>query len=700
MRLTGAPVSLLFSIRLQILTRMLSLRTFLKNFEGPRGLDYETWLLKLASAVTLLLLLVLSAPGARAQSYWTAIGPDGGDARSITDVPNDPNHLYLGTTSGWIYESTDEGASWHRLAKLDRADDLVVDHILVDPQNPSLIYAATWKFGRGGGGLWISRDAGKTWKPSPGLQDQSIRAFAQAPSDPRTLVAGTLEGVFRSNDAAASWQRISPEGSKEIHEVESIAIDPRDPDVIYAGTWHLPWKTANGGKNWQNIKQGVIDDSDVFSIILDPEKPNIVYASACSGIYKSVNSGTLFKKVQGIPATARRTRMLRQDPVHRDTVYAGTTEGLYKTTDAGKTFQRMTGPDVIINDVFVDPRNPERVLLATDRSGVLSSSDGGASFEESNRGFSARKVEGLLVASSTPSRVYAGVVNDKTYGGVFVSDDSAREWKHVAEGLEGRDVFVLAESPDGTILAGTNSGIFALDGDTWKPRNIIANTVAKPVAQVIRGKQVTIEKKMKAPPRELGTHVYGIDLTGDAWLASTAGGLYTSRDKGDTWQGGPTVGAVDYLSVAAHGSTMVAAREKGLVLSNDAGQTWWPMGIPTALTRIHRVVFSADGTIWVGAREGVYFTHDKGKTWMWVHRLPLSGVDDVYYYARQNKILVCSRGSDFVYSIDAESLEWKWLRTGFPLALVRASGDRLMAASLYDGVLSEPQAARSEVGQK
>jgi ligand-binding sensor domain-containing protein len=145
---------------------------------------------------------------------------------------------------------------------------------------------------------------------------------------------------------------------------------------------------------------------------------------------------------------------------------------------------------------------------------------------------------------------------------------------------------------------------------------------------------------------------------------------------------------------------MVAARPTGVVLSNDAGQTWWPMGVPTALTRIHRVAFSSDGTLWVGAREGVYFTHDKGKTWMWVHRLPLSGVDDLYYDARQDKILVCSRGADIVYSIDAKSLDWKWLQTGFPLVLVRPAGNHLMAASLDDGVLAEPQDGKSEVGQK
>ena len=102
----------------------------------------------------------------------------------------------------------------------------------------------------------------------------------------------------------------------------------------------------------------------------------------------------------------------------------------------------------------------------------------------------------------------------------------------------------------------------------------------------------------------------------------------------------------------------------------------------------------------MGAREGVYFTRDKGKTWMWVHRLPLSGVDDLYYDAHQNRILVCSRGSDFVYSIDAKSLDWKWVKTGFPLLLVRPAGEHLLAASLDDGVLAEPQDAKSEVGQK
>lgn len=140
--------------------------------------------------------------------------------------------------------------------------------------------------------------------------------------------------MFRSSDGGANWALISPPGSHEIHGVESLAIDPRDPNIVYAGTWHLPWKTSDGGAHWANIKQGVIDDSDVFSIVIDPDRSGTVYMSACSGIYKSEDAGIRFRKIQGIPSTARRTRVLRQDPVHRNTVYAGTPKACTKPPTA------------------------------------------------------------------------------------------------------------------------------------------------------------------------------------------------------------------------------------------------------------------------------------------------------------------------------------------------------------------------------
>jgi photosystem II stability/assembly factor-like uncharacterized protein len=694
-----------------------------------------------AAQIFLLIALLFGAVCLRAESPWTVVGPAGGDARALASFPAQPKHLLLGTTNSWLYESVDEGASWHRLAKLGSGDAFVLDSIVVDSEDPATIYVGAWNNSTDGG-VWISRDSGRTWSEPAQLKGQPVHALAQAPSDPHILYAGTLQGVFRSSDNGTTWTEISPPDSHEIHEIESLAIDPGNPDTVYAGTWHLPWKTADGGKTWHNIKQGLIVDSDVFSIIVDPEHPKIVYLSACSGIYKSENAGVLFRKIQGIPSEARRTRSLMQDPEKRDVVYAGTTEGLYKTENAGKTFKRMTDSDVVVNAVYVDPSDSSRVLLATDRSGVLVSDDGGATFAPSNQGISERKVAAVLVDREHPEVLYAGVVNDKKYGGVFRSSDGGAHWEQLGSGLDGRDVFALAETGDGRVVAGTSHGVFVLEsGDppaasegksdpapaasparakrrrdsapasppapaadgtaagnapasvvlTWIPRNTIANTVTKTITQTHMHTKVNIEKQVQAPAIELESPVNALDVSGDVWAAATGYGVVTSSDQGASWQGGPVMGAGDYLSVTVNGKNMVAARADSVAISTDAGKSWWPMGLPTMLTRIHRVVFSPDGTLWLGAREGVYLSRDLGKSWMWVHRLPFRDVDDLSYDAESMRILVSSRSSDQVYAIDPKTMTWNWWQTGYDIVLIRAAGDRLVAASLDDGVLVGPE---------
>jgi photosystem II stability/assembly factor-like uncharacterized protein len=709
--------------------------------------------------VTAVILFACCGRETVAQAPWTTLGPAGGDARAFAPVPGEPNHLYLGTTNSGVYESLDQGISWHRMGRLDPAEDLVVDSIIVDSAHVSVIFAGGWKPDQRPGGLYVSRDGGRHWSAVEALRDQSIFSLAQSPSQANMIFAGTLEGVYRSADSGLSWTLISPPGSHEIHEVESLAIDPKDPDIVYAGTWHLPWKTLDGGKNWHNIKNGVIEDSDVFSMVIDPDKPDIVYLSACSGIYKSENAGELFHKVQGIPSSARRTRVLTQDPNHHEVVYAGTTEGLYKTVDAGKTFQRMTGPEVVVNDVYVNAADSNQVLLATDRGGVLASKDAGVTFAPTNEGISGRHVEALLVDRNNPARFYAGVVNDKSYGGVFASNNGGTSWEQVGEGpgggLAGRDVFALSETQDGTVVAGTNHGIFVLDasdhhngettqpptreaqtttggpqppsvpsaetssasrpgdpdpppvdlssaasGPLWKPRNTIANTRVKVAVETHRGEHVDVEKRVADPTIELESRVNALDVSGDVWLASTGSGLLTSHDQGASWQGGQVMGSSDYLSVTTHDGMLVAARPDGVVQSTDSGSNWNPMGIPATLTRIQSVTFSADGTLWMGAREGLFFTHDLGKTWRWIGRLPLTDVNGIYYDAATNKVMVTSRISEQIFAIDPKSLTWNWWQTGYRIGMVRTAGQRVVAATLYDGVVVEPQAVGTRTGQK
>lgn len=642
-----------------------------------------------------------ATPVVKSAASWVPVGPDGGDARAFAGDPSNSNHIYLGTLNSWIYQSNDDGATWQRLAKVSKNDDLVLDNIVVDQSDPKTLYVGAWVLDHPDGGVFISHDGGVSWTEAAGMKGQSVRALTQASSNSKELVAGSLKGVFESDDAGVTWKQISPASSNELHEVESIAIDPVDPHTIYAGTWHLPWKTTDDGANWHNIKNGLIDDSDVFSIIIDPKTPQTVYTSACSGIYKSLNGGEQYTKVQGIPSTARRTRVLMQDPTNLSTVYAGTTEGLYRTTESGTNWSRLTGPDVIINDVYVDPKNDRHVLLATDRSGVLLSNDQAATFKASNEGFSQRQVSALLVDAKNPQTIYAGVVNDKIYGGVFISNDSGQTWNQQSTGLDGRDVFSMSQSPDGILLAGTGHGIFRWENSHWQPDGKIVMKEEKTVIVVRHGKKVKDTKTVEKDAGLIDGRVNSLDLTQSSWYAATSNGIYQSDDQGKTWHGGPVLEKKDFEMIKSAGELVLASRREGLVVSQDGGHTWQPLPLPPPLTSANTIAAAPGGSLWLGGREGVFYSEDKGATWAQMKTLPISNINNLSYDSDLKRIMVTSWNSTWVFAVDEQSRQFKWWDAGWNVRAVRSLGGRLMGASLFNGVIVQPQlqgAASSAAG--
>jgi photosystem II stability/assembly factor-like uncharacterized protein len=651
--------------------------------------------------------LVLLAPTSQAAvPGWLPYGPDGGDARSIASDPHNLSHLYMGTANGWIYESHNAGGEWKRLARVGKRDDLVLDSIVVDPSQPNRILVGAWVLGGQVGDMFISNDAGATWKDVPELKGQSILALSNAPSDPKVYVAGTLKGVYRTTDSGAHWTLISPAGSSEIHEVESIAIDPKDANIIYAGTWHLPWKTTDGGAHWANIKQGVIDDSDVFSIIVDPKDPSVVYASACSGIYRSESAGSLFHKIQGIPSTARRTRVLMQDPQHQNIVFAGTTEGLYRTTDSGKTWSRMSGPELIVNDVYIDPSDTNRVLLATDRGGVLVSSDGGSSFRATNGGFSARQITSYLQDKGQPNTLYVGLVNDKAWGGVFVSTNGGITWNQKNSGLEAHDVFSLGQATDGTVFAGTRHGIYRLNGEVWgkvdKVSLLLPEPEPEPVKKTVKTKKGTKTVYVKAPPKKKpvekpfdGT-VFAFTRDSDNIFAATSAGVLKSSDSGQSWNLTTDPQGHVWYTIASSKSQVVASSLSTAMLSADGGATWNPLTPPKELTQISAVAVDGFGGLWMGGREGIYLSEDKGATWKIVQNLFVRSVNSIYYDEAGQRILVTANGpTTFAFSAHVPDKQVHYWDTGWNLRLLRPVGDHLVAATLFDGIVIQPSMVNS-----
>ena len=646
-------------------------------------------------SLVILLLSVFVPVLCLAQRPWVLLGPEGGDARSLAFDPHDSSRILLGTSAGELYQSTDGGRQWSRFAHLGGGNDYVLDHVIFDPRNSKVIYAAGWSVENNGGDLYVTRDGGRTWAALPGMHGKSIRAMELAPFHPNIIVVGALDGVYRSLDAGVTWQLISPPNHPEIHNIESIAVNPANPEEIYAGTWHLPWKTDDGGANWHSIKNGLIDDSDVFSIKVDPIEPRVVYLSACSGIYKSESAGEMFHKIQGIPATARRTRVLQQDPSDSLIVYAGTTEGLWKSVDAGKTWKRMGPANLIINDVLVDPTNPKHVLLATDRSGVLASDDGGASTVASNRGFSHRQVS-AMVASPDGQTLYAGVVNDKEFGGVFTSTDAGAHWRQINDGLAGEDIFSLALADNGTLIAGTNRGIFLYDPQAarWSARNLILNETFTPVTKVIKKKRINaMERKLEKG--ELHGRVLQITATPQRWLAATDAGLYVSLDQGNSWHGGPINADTGFISVSAAGDRVAAATASKLLLSTDGGNSWQTARLPEYVTRIYRVTMEPK-RIWITGREGALFSTDDGTTWQHVIvGMPAMQVVSVKYDAAHDRTLAVATDGEIFSSVDGLA----WTRTAEPGRALRAvalAGDRIYGITQFSGIISESDPPASD----
>ena len=471
------------------------------------------------------------------------------------------------------------------------------------------------------------------------------------------------------------------------------------------GHWHLPWKTTDGGEHWTNIKQGVIDDSDVFSIIVDPKDPSVVYASACSGIYKSQNGGEKFQKVQGIPSTARRTRVLMQDPQNLNIVFAGTTEGLFRTGDSGATWVRTTGPEVIVNDVYVDPANTNRILLATDRGGVLASNDGGYSFLPANNGFSARQITSYIGDAAQPATIYVGVVNDKAWGGVFVSDNGGLSWSQKSAGLNGQDVFSLGQASDGTVLAGTGHGIYRLQGELWGRVNNVSvsehqsqppaaeKKLVVPVKPAGRSHRVAPKKTVEAPPGyTFDANVNAIARAGDTLYAATSEGLLRSVTAGESWKLVDGLEKDNWSFVVTARSWVVAATLRSAMLSLDGGQMWEPLNLPATLEQVAAVSVDDDGGLWVGGREGVFVSQDKGATWQSLKGLSVRDVNSLFYDQPAQRMLITANSKNTIaFAIHLPDRAVHYWNTGWSLKLVRPMGDHLVGATLFDGIVVQPR---------
>jgi photosystem II stability/assembly factor-like uncharacterized protein len=600
---------------------------------------------------------------------WRVTGPNGGDVRALVVDPNDPQRFYFGTLDGQLYTSIDGGQNWRLLHNFNRPK-LFMDHIIVDPRDSRVLYVATHRH-KESGGFFKSTDGGLTWREAPELKEEALHSLTQSSKNPDLLVAGTNRGVYRSNDAGETWTQLPTASTPGLINVESLAIDPRNTDVIYAGTWYLPYKTTDGGRTWSNIKNGIIDDSDIFAIDIDPRDADHVIASACSGIYETKNAGASWRKIQGIPSQSRRTRAILQHPSVAGVVFAGTTEGFWRSGNSGESWMLTTSKQLEINSIAVHPSNPQTIHIGTNNYGVMVSRDGGKSFTPTNGGYSGRFAYSILPDRERPGRIYATTINTTTGGGFFfVSNDNGMTWQPSMRNMPNILISysILQDERDGNIIyLGTNHGVYrSIDrGASWAP-------MGAPKAEPSKGKKTTTRKKGKAiaaakPPDDTvkraqealnaagydvgtpdgaaGTRTVsalrgfqadrGIPISGkldDATLTALGlgGGVQTSTAAGKL--PAAPIFLTDVVNALAptwdeSGQMgLLAATNAGLFRTFDPTKGWerlsYESGLDPRTTSISTTMQN-QSTIWVGtATSGVLVSRDNGQTWRQVPGIP------------------------------------------------------------------------------
>ena len=350
------------------------------------------------------------------------VGPAGmsGRVTCIDVVLDHPDHIYVGTASGGVWESTNGGINWKPI--FDDQDLQAIGSIAINQQNPNEIWVGT---GEGnprnsmntGRGIYRSIDGGKNWEMM-GLQNtRTIHRIIIHPQNPDIIIAGSLgsiwgpnpeRGVYRSENGGASWKKVLYEDQET--GCADLVIDPNNPDKLIAAMWTFgrkPWTFNSGG--------------------------------AGSGIYISFDAGLNWEKKteeDGLPKGDLGRIGLSFAPSKKDMVYAlveAKTNGLYKSTDGGENWslvseENIGGRPFYYSDIFVDPSNENRIFNL--HSTMTLSEDGGKTFSQllGYVGFTGVHPDhhAFWIHPTNPDYIIEG--ND---GGLNISRDRGQSWQFI-----------------------------------------------------------------------------------------------------------------------------------------------------------------------------------------------------------------------------------------------------------------------------
>jgi photosystem II stability/assembly factor-like uncharacterized protein len=548
-------------------------------------------------------------------------------------------HPYGANAERGVFRSTDGGTTWAKVLYKDENTGAVA--LAFEPGNARTVYAALWSARQGPwengawqgptSGLYKSTDGGTQWRPlTKGLPtaEQGLGRIGLdvAPSDPKRLYAMVdapqLGGIYRSDDAGESWQRVGSErrvwgrGS----DFAEVRVDPKNKDVIYVANTSL-YRSTDGGKTFTAIR-GAPGGDDYHTVWINPDDPQIILTASDQGAVISVNGGRTWSSWYNQP-TAQFYHVITDDQFPY-WVYGGQQEsgsaGVCSRGRDGHITFRDWHPVGVEEYGYVapDPLDPNIIY-----GGKVSRFDRRTGQVQNVAPEALRS--GKYRFLRTAPLVFSPVDKRSLYLGanvLFKTTDGGRKWEVISPDL-------TRERPE----VPESIGVFRTPALARMPRRGVIYTVAPSYKDV-----------------------------NTIWAGTDDGLIHVTRDGGKTWKDVTPPGLTAWSKVsvmdASHfdADTAYAAVNRfrlddlrpHIYRTHDGGKTWQEVvrGLPRDPVNAVREDPVRKGLLFCGTERAVYVSFNDGDDWQPLRlNMPATSIRDLVVH--NDDVVVGTHGRSF-----------------------------------------------------
>jgi len=643
---------------------------------------------------------------------WTAVGPriQGGKIESVWSVKKRKSTLYCGSGSGNLWKSINNGTTWKPIFEnestssisvvtvSDKNPNLVwvgtgedthhIGRVIIDPKDDDVVYVAalghqyTYNKQRG---VFKTTDGGKTWKKVLFISEKvGVVEVAIDPFDNKTLyavawerdrkawnnvVAGPGSGIYKSTDAGETWKLLTGEKVGRM----GITIAPSNPNVLYVicdhrGVGGEVYRSDNKGESWRkthegNVKTGIGYDFCLIRVMPDNENEifivgfNLLYSPDAGKTQSIISERTVpmlsYKARRNTPHCDNHDMFI--DPDDSDRIMLATDGGLYLSHDRAKTWLHVnTLPIAEFYAISVDAREPYKIWGGTQDNGILGGEAKPMVLGEEHWDWDhgGDNYVTLIDPNDLDTMYLEGM-----FGSMARKDLKTGKSRGIRPGPapEGKKLrfnwmtpFILSHYDSKTLYAGANMLFKSGNrGDSWK---CISPDLSDNMGP---------ERKGDVPFGTITDISESALKKGLLYAGTDDGQLHVTKDDGATWtkinKGLPNKWVSRVVaSKYNEGKVFVSFTgyreddfEAYLYMSTDFGETWKSIvnNMPSESINVIREDPSDQDILYVGTELGAYCSIDKGKTWHSLCKtLPTCAVHDLALHTGTGDLVAGTHG--------------------------------------------------------